>query len=298
MPNEYVLVLGAAQSWGALAHSSWPQSLKRLLLDVPRTLPIYGCDVINFARGGLGISDLLEQLANRDLQTLVRNARLVVVQALSARSGTLPGEERLRMVTDENGSLQTPFVDQPWFETDARPRRVEAHLQHLLATDPVGFRHAVNVMQSNWVTQMQELGSILHKFQRPALLVYISSRMAPSGAKTTSDPFTHPHLVTESMLRVAASSFSAYSDVLLEDYGTFPLGEALPISKQCCNTTGGRPYSGSCYYSDVRQWTVKGDIERICKCDFVWRPVSTYPSTQMQFMIAERVKRKLVEMVS
>jgi len=252
--------------------------------------------VINLSRGGLGASELIAWLAAEDLQALVRGAVLVIVQVVSARSGTLPGEERLRMVADEWGRLEDPFKRVPWFQSDASPPlRVEAHLQQLMANDIGRFEKSAKIMQKNWITQMQQLGGLLQDFKRPAFLIYLSSRRAPDGL--SDDPLTVPHLVTQPMIDQVASAFTRFADPLEADYDSFAAGETFQINVSRCGCNADDlKKSGGCYYTDVRRWTQGGHLGRVCGCDFVWRPINTYPSTEMQVRVGDRLAPLVIEL--
>lgn len=192
LPGQYVLFLGAAQTYGAFAARPFPTQIgERLMVDI-----------LNLGKGGVSPLFFSENPRYREL---IAGARAVVVQAMSARM----------VPTSRFASLG--YMNLLYMRDDPLKTTVDSAVmwEKLRTTEPPETLHAlVAEARAEWVKSMI---SIARCAAGPTVLLWFSER-SPDYQITFDSNFgvfnRFPQLVDTASIEAVKPHYSAYVDVV------------------------------------------------------------------------------------
>jgi len=174
--GEYIVCVGASQTFGRFCEKPYPQLLEEIL----------NIEVLNLGIGGVGPSFFLRR---EELLEYINNSKLAVIQVLSGRSA----DNSLFRLTE--GGFRVIRV------SDGKELRPGTAYKELLEENIDLCKKAVAETRRNWVNDYKNL---LEKIKVPVILFWFSVREPDYIERYTTGVYSlfgkFPHLVNQSMI--------------------------------------------------------------------------------------------------
>lgn len=245
--GEYIVFLGAAQTFGCLCHEPFPKLIERKLR----------LGVLNLGYGGAGPEFFLK---HKSLWSYINNSRLVVVQVMSGRSVSNSvfdshGLEYLERRSDgkrlgATAAFAEILYDAERWQRSRLPQPAVRVLRYLWR--PISrwrARDLVTQTRQNWIVKNQEL---IARIGVPKLLFWFSQRSPDyvERYRSVDDIFGRfPQLVNRSMIEAICAHADSYVECITERGLPQPLYSRFTGQAVAIDPAKDRPDLGGCLIS-------------------------------------------------